>query len=278
MAATRSIVKKLKDGVETTNLIATPTVAATPPVVGAIANALHSTTSVVSTTSWAAAQFLGGVFPIAGIAQGILTMGDALWEIIKNCYTNKKGKIGVNVLDLLSGLPVIFTGIEAWNLHRAGAAWPLSVSLAAQGFAIQAGYDFLKAAAAVLYALKKGKVENEDEYEKQYKEKYQARLNQQYREVILQFFKFAGFLLLSLGPHCFVAGFVFLAAAGIMSLYQKSERFQRGINHVSGCLSNWSVLRPSNKAHSINEDEAVDKDLLGPGTLAPVRTYRSSNQ
>ncbi len=184
------------------------------PAAGAV---LHASSSVLITTAWGASQFLGGGVPVIGMVDAALTFAEALNRLVFKFTSDQKfgfAAYGEDIGDLLS-LPVLIRNYKAWDLYQAGGIWQPSLVIAAQGYAIKAAYDFIKAA-IVLSCSKKVGVE----------------LNEQRRDLLLQGLKLIGFTLLACGPACFTAGFTVLAMAAAVALYHNSERVQAMVDPV----------------------------------------------
>ncbi len=219
MSKTTKRLKIVSRIVDDSNLILTPPAAAAThlsytmlikvmvaPIGSAVTNA---SCNVSLTPSVWGAQFLGNGVPLISMFEGFLTSLRAILNIINHDDPKLLGLYFTYICDFLSGLPLMIKGYSAWN----AATWPLSLTIAAHGYAIKAGYDFLRAGIVWLCDDEGGE-----------------KLAKKRQNFLLQGLKFAGFLCLSFGPAGFTAGFILLAVAAATSVYEQSKTVQNIAN------------------------------------------------
>ncbi|GEM_PF-5774046 len=154
---------------------------------------ITASSSVLLTPALWATQFLASGVPILSIVDGFL---NSLRTILRFTNPRSSRAKSTNMLDFLFGLPLIIGGFHALN----AATWPASIMIAAYGYAIKTGYDFLKEIAVLILESSRSEVQEKVGYEK----------------LVVKGLKFAGYICLSLGVTCFTAGFVCLAIAALI--------------------------------------------------------------
>ncbi len=212
----------------------------------------------------AATHVLGNIFPPVAMGAEAVICLEAFWKTLvsvannipfahdreaewKSDTTSKDPQDSAlwHPLRLYISAPVLWHSYEAYQLAAMGTTWSISLAVAAQGYAIIAAYDFIKALKN-LY---------------NYRQDPWTATNKQgpYSDVLFQGLKLTGLVLLGFGPACFVTGFSFLAAAALVGLYQHNKFIRKKVNSTGEYLAGSGLAAISFFASWLPNSSSLEK-------------------